>query len=335
MHFSVSVPTCREGLSAPLPFAGIEDVVRLSQAAERLGFDSIWGNDHITAPKYVRDAYSMPPRFFEPLVTLAYVAAQTSRIQLGTAVLVLPMREPVFLAKQVATLDQVSGGRMLLGVGVGAYREEFEHLHPDMRGADRGLMLEESIQALRLLFDQPSASFAGRFYQFDDIRLHPKPLQPHFPILVGGNHRNQERRAALFGDAWLPASIPPDRFREGVARVQQLAVDAGRDPTEVRFAPQVMVSIARTHEAAIKNFSQGPMFRHLGTLGESTLRGVDIDRLAGANLVGTPDEIVERVSEFRDAGATMMATMSFIANSIDGTIEDIQYFAEEVFPAFR
>jgi len=116
----------------PLPFADLGDVVRISQAAERLGYHSVWGNDHITAPRYVREAHANQPRFFEPLITLAYVAAHTTTIRLGTAVLVMPMREPVYLAKQVATLDHASHGRVLLGVGVGAYREELEAIKPTM-----------------------------------------------------------------------------------------------------------------------------------------------------------------------------------------------------------
>ncbi len=335
MNFTVSIPTCKEGLSMPLPFADLSDVVRISQAAERLGYHSVWGNDHITAPRYVREAHAVPPRFFEPLVTLAYIAAHTSTIRLGTAVLVVPMREPVFLAKQVATLDHASNGRLVLGVGVGAYREELEAIKPGWRGADRGQMLAEGLAAMRLLFTERRATYSGRFYRFDGIELFPKPLQDPFPIYVGGNHVNQIRRAVAYGTGWLPASIPPSQLREGVAELHRVAEEAGRDPREILVAPQVMVCIARTHEQALRNFEASPMYRHLHTLRDSTLRSVDLGKLVEANLIGTPEEIIQRVKEFEDAGASLMATMSFISPTVDATLEDIQYFADDVFEAFR
>lgn len=335
MDFTVSIPTCKEGLSMPLPFADLSDVVRISQAAERLGYHSVWGNDHITAPRYVREAHADPPRFFEPLITLAHVAAHTTTIRLGTAVLVVPMREPVLLAKQVATLDHASGGRVLLGVGVGAYREELEAIKPRLKGADRGEMLSEGLAALRLLFTERRASYAGRFYRFDGIELFPKPLQDPLPIYIGGNHPNQIRRAVAYGTGWLPASIPASQLRDGVAELHRIAGEAGRDPGEILVAPQVMVCIARTHEEAMRNFQASPMYRHLHTLRESTLRSVDMGKLVEANLIGTPGEIVERVKTFEEAGASLMATMSFISPTVEATLEDIQYFAEEVFAAFR
>ena len=319
----------------PLPFADLEDVVRISQAAERLGYHSVWGNDHITAPRYVREAHANQPRFFEPLITLAYVAAHTTTIRLGTAVLVMPMREPVYLAKQVATLDHASHGRVLLGVGVGAYREELEAIKPKWKGADRGEMLAEGLAAMRLLFTERRASYSGRFYRFDAIELFPKPVQDPFPIYIGGNHVNQIRRAVAYGTGWLPASVPPSQLREGVAELQRVAEEAARDPREILVAPQVMVCIARTHERAIRNFEASPMFRHLHTLRDSTLRSVDMSKLIEANLIGTPEEIIQRVKAFEGAGASLMATMSFISPTVEATLEDIQYFAEDVFAAFR
>lgn len=319
----------------PLPYADIEDIVRISQAAERLGYHSVWGNDHITAPQYVRDAYRDAPRFFEPLITLSYVAAHTRTIRLATAVVVVPMREPVYLAKQVATLDHASKGRVILGVGVGAYREEFECIKPELKGVNRGEMLAEGVEALRLLFSQRRASYEGRYYHFSDIELCPKPVQVPFPIYIGGNHVNQMRRAALHGSAWLPASITPAMLSEGVREVRQKAAEIGRDPSEIVIAPQVMVCIAHTHEEAIRNFEASPMYRHVYSLQASTLKAMDMNKLVQANLIGSPQEIVETVRVFQEAGASMMATMTFISPSVDATLEDIQFFAEEVFPAFK
>src|SRR3990170_1500716 len=207
MRFSVSIPTCKEGLNMPLPFADEQEIMKIVRAADRLGFYGVWGNDHISAPEYVRKEFSETPRFYELLMTLSYAAAITTRVRLGTCIIVLPMREPVYLAKQVTTLDHLSGGRVMFGVGVGAYREEFEALHPDMKTADRGDMVDESLQCLRLLFDEPRASFAGQYYRFEGIMMHPKPRQSPLPIYVGGNNLNAVRRAARWGHGWLPPSL--------------------------------------------------------------------------------------------------------------------------------
>lgn len=334
MKFSVAIPTCKEGLSMPLPFAEPDDAIRLAVEAERLGYHSVWGNDHITPPQYVREAYDRPPNWYEVLITLSFVGAATERIGLGTAVLVVPMREPVMLAKQVATLDQFSKGRLILGVGVGAYREEFEALKPDAAGSNRGDMLDEGLQAMRLLFDEENASMNGEHVHFENIRMFPKPYRKPFPIFVGGNHVNSLKRAALYGNGWMGASLPPEGIAQGAQQVARFAEENGRDPSEITIAPQVMVCMAPTHEKALQRFKESVMYEHLFTLRQTTLRGQDMGRLVECNLIGSPEEVIDRVGRFKEAGVTMLPTMSFISPTVDTTIEDINTFAQEVMPHF-
>ena len=135
MRFGVHIPTCIEGMMYPVPFAKPSDILPTALLCERLGFDSVWGNDHMTTQRYVQKEFPDPPNFFEPLMTFAYCASRTTRLRFATGIIVLPMRNMPVLAKQVATLDQLSGGRVTLGVGTGAYREEYEALFPDARGA--------------------------------------------------------------------------------------------------------------------------------------------------------------------------------------------------------
>ena len=335
MKFSVAIPTCKEGLSMPLPFAGPDDAIRIAVEAERLGYHSVWGNDHITPPQYVREAYDRPPNWYEVLITLSFVGAATERIHLGTAVLVVPMREPVFLAKQVATLDQFSKGRLILGVGVGAYREEFEALHPDQKGARRGQMLSEGLQAMRRLFEDDDASLQGEYVYFQNIRMFPKPVQNPFPLFVGGNHTNSMKRAALYGNGWMGASLPPEGIAEGARQVARFAEENDRNPDEIEIAPQVMVCMAPTHEEALQRFKESVMYEHLFTLRQTTMRGQDMSRLVECNLIGSPEEVIDRVGRFRDAGVTMLPTMSFVSPTVDATIEDINYFAETIMPHFQ
>ena len=194
MRISAGLPTGMEGLTYPIPFSDPDNVIRIAQAAEKFGYDSVWGNDHMTTQHYVRAEFPVPPRFWEPLVTYAFVLSNTTTLKVGTGILVLPMRRDIVVtAKQIATLDHFGKGRLEIGVGIGAYREEFDALQPDSP-LQRGDIVDEGLQALRKLFTERVASFEGKFYTFRDVELWPKTLQPRIPIYVGGNNPNNIRR---------------------------------------------------------------------------------------------------------------------------------------------
>ncbi len=335
MKFGLSIPTCREGLSLSLPFASPEDVVRLAKRAEELDYHSVWGNDHITPPKYVRQDYDESPQWLEPLTTIAYVAAKTERIRLGTAVLVLPLRHPVWVAKEVSTIDVLSGGRMILCVGVGAYREEFERLRPRETGAHRGEMLSEGMQILKEIFTERTVNFKGKYYEFNDLEIFPKPIQDPFPLYSGGNSDNEIKRAVLYGNGWVGASLPIKSLTEKIETLRKIALEAGRDPAEFEIAPQVVVAMGKTHDQALKRFKASRMYTHLHTLRASTLRDEDTTQLIEANLIGTPQTIIDRIGVLKDVGVTMLASQSFLSPNVEDMMEHIQFFAEEVMPAFR
>jgi probable F420-dependent oxidoreductase len=336
MRYSVGIPTCKEGLNFPAPFAGPEDIIEIIQKAEELGFHSVWGNDHITAPKYVREAFDAPPNFYEPLITLAYAAAKTSRIKLAPSVIVLPMREPVYLAKQVATLDAFSSGRFILGVGVGAYREEFERIHPRLaKTARRGVMVDEALEALVRLFTEPVASFDGNYYCFDGIALSPKPVQDPFPIYVGGNSKNAAQRAGTYGMGWLPAALSATDIRRGIEVLHEAAQAAGRDPESIDVAPQLMVTMGQTYEEAIERFKNSQMYHHLISLSSSTLRNQDLSRIEENNLVGTPEQILAKIEKLDRAGVTHCAALNFISNTPDEMMEQMKFFQEAVINVYE
>ena len=335
MRVSAGLPTGMEGLTYPIPFSAPEDVVRIALHAEKLGYDSVWGNDHMTTQHYVREEYPTPPRFWEPLVTYAYLAGVTKTLRFGTGILVLPMRKDiVVVAKQIATLDHFSGGRLEVGVGVGAYREEFEALNPDAT-MKRGDIVEEGLQALRKLFDERVASFDGQFYKYRDVEFSPKPLQKRLPIYVGGNNVNQLRRTVQYGDGWLPAGVHIDRLRKDVQSLRELAEKAGRDPKSIEVAPQYIVHVGRTHEAAVARFNESQMCKHLTSLRKSTLKEQGALKHEDINLIGTPDEVVERALALREAGVTHLLGLYFAANTVSELLEQMQIFAEEVMPRIK
>ena len=336
MRFSVGLPTCMEGMMYPVPFATPEQILEIAKYAEELGYHSVWGNDHMTTQKYVRAEFSTPPNFWEILITLASIAANTETLRIGTGVLVPAMRRDiVVMGKQIATLDQFSKGRLLLGMGVGAYREEFEALNPGMK-ARRGDVLEECIQALRSLFSERVADWNGEYYRFENVEMYPKPVQSPLPIYIGGNNQNAVRRAALYGQGWMGAGLPPEQIRPMISRLKSLAKDHGRDPEAIDIAPQFAACIDRSHELATGRFRNSQMYKHLFSLKSSTLK----DQVkAGAkfedtHLIGDSQLILERVEKLGEAGVTHIAGILFTANSVAEYKDQMQQFAEEVVASY-
>jgi len=334
MRFGVHIPTCIEGMMYPVPFAKPSDILPAALLCEELGFDSVWGNDHMTTQRYVQQEFADPPNFFEPLITFSYCAARTTRLRFATGIIVLPMRNMPVLAKQVATLDQLSGGRLMLGVGAGAYREEYEALFPDARGVRRGTIVDEGMQALRLLFTERKATFRGSTVHFEDVECFPKPAQDPMPIYAGGNHPEVRRRAGQYGQGWMPAVLTPEEIARGIEDVHRAAAAAGRDGAAVDIAPQFAVSIGRTREEADRRFRGSQLFKHLESLKKSTLR----EQTGGfelRNLIGSPEEISERIRVYERAGVTTCSGMLFVAGSVAEMREAIELFGREVLPNFR
>lgn len=330
MRFGLGVPTATEGMMYPVPFAGIDAAVGLAVAAEELGFDSVWGNDHVSTQAYVRAEFDEPPRFYDPLSYLAFVAARTSRIRLCTAILVLPFRHPVLIAKQAATLDLLSQGRLVLGVGIGAYREEFEAMWPG-RALHRGDYARECLEALGVLFTERRASYDGSWIRFVDVESYPKPAQDPLPLLSGGNSPGARERAATLVHGWLPACLTTDEVASGVDDIRATAERHGRvlsDGFEV--APQLAVSMAPTHEEAVRRFERSQVFAHLRSLSASTLKGRGDSDMGARNLIGTPDEVGERVQAYAEAGANTLSALLFATNDVPETLDAMQAFADNI-----
>ena len=334
MRFGVHIPTCIEGMMYPVPFAKPSEILPAALLCEELGFDSVWGNDHMTTQRYVQHEFPDPPNFFEPLMTFAYCASRTTKLRFATGIIVLPMRNMPVLAKQVATLDQLSGGRVILGVGAGAYREEYEALFPDAKGVRRGTIVDEGMQALRLLFTERKATFRGQTVHFEDVECFPKPAQTPMPMYAGGNHPEVRRRAGQYGQGWMPAVLSTEEIARGVEDVHRAAAAAGRDGSKIDIAPQFAVSIGRTREEAEARFMRSQLFKHLESLKKSTLR----EQTGGfeqRNLIGSPEQIAERIRAYERVGVTTCSGMLFVASSVSEMREAIELFGREVLPNFR
>lgn len=231
----------------PLPHPG--GLVALARSAEEAGFESLWAVDHPVFPAdfdsrypYTRDGkmpLSTGSVLPDPLIWLAQAAAVTERIRVGTGVLILPLRNPVVLAKELATLDALSGGRVDLGIGVGWLREEFDIVGVPF--ARRGARSEDYVAAMRALWTSEPASHRGEFVSFAQARCNPKPVQPTIPVHIGGSSRAAAERAGRIGDGFFPLA---GKLPELVDVVRQTAAGCGRDPEAI----EVMASHPRVVE---------------------------------------------------------------------------------------
>ncbi len=226
------------------PLASREPTLELARYAEAAGFESIWTIEHVVIPRDYDSAYpyaedgrfgwDIALDYPDPLMWMAVVAGATERIKLGTAILILPQRNPVVLAKELASLDALSGGRVLLGIGVGWLREEFDAIGASF--GDRGRRTDESVAAMRCLWRDAEPTFAGNFVRFEKALCNPKPMQPGgVPILVGGDSPVAARRAGRLGDGYFPARATPETLPALLAEMRQAAAAAGRDADTIEI----------------------------------------------------------------------------------------------------
>ena len=230
------------GTSTPLPAYTI-DPAFMAKKAEELGFDSIWYAEHPAVPVHSDSPFpatggEIPwtySHFTDPYIALARASGATTTIKLGTGITLVPERNPLLLAKEIATLDRFSGGRFIFGVGTGWLREETEIMGGDFD--HRWTQTREAIEVMKELWTKDEAEYHGRYYDFPAVRSFPKPAQqPHPPVILGGLARNVLRRIIAHADGWLPNRITPAEVEEGRAKLDAMAAEAGRDPKSITIS---------------------------------------------------------------------------------------------------
>lgn len=221
MRYGVAIPHANS-------FATPEALRAMARAVEDLGFDSLWVSDHVIVPE---GSSYIPEYMDEPLATLAFLAAETSHVRLGTSVLILPYRDPVFTAKFLGTVDLLSGGRLIVGVGAGWLPEEFQALSVPFE--ERGPRSDEALRVFRNLWETETSSFEGRWKQYSSMRMFPKAAPARrgtIPIWVGGNGKASIRRAAELGDGWHPINLSPADFAALAVTYRKECDRFGRTP---------------------------------------------------------------------------------------------------------
>jgi len=335
MKFGIALSTGYEGLIYPIPFNKPKELPELVKIAEDLGFDSVLPNDHFTVQKYVEAKWHKTPNYYEPLITLAAGSAITRKIQLITGIIVLPYRDPLLLAKQAATLDQISGGRFILGVGLGAYREEFVGVHPQWKDMSRAELMEESLTCLRKIFTEDTSTFKGKFFQFENVKVNPKPLQKPFPIWLGGNSEKEMERTARYGNGWLPACLSPQAIKDRMVRLKSYFEREGRKFEGIEIAPQLFSSIGKNKQEAMDKLKNSGLYDHVVSLKSSTLKNDNIQNLEDFNLIGDGDDIIAKVKEYEAAGVTHITGLSFPVKDTKDLIKQMEIFSKQVITRYK
>jgi len=244
MHIGINIANHRDLLSKRY----IHDTARM---AEDLGFDSVWVPDHAVVPPAVQARYG--PVYYDVIAVLGYLAGITHRVRLGTTVLVVPYRHPIVLAKELASLDQLSDGRLILGAGVGGTEAEFQALGVSF--AERGRRTDEALRVMQTLWTQDAPRYSGPYCTFANIVFQPKPVQQPLPIWIGGQSGAALRRTARFGTGWHPIDQSPAQLQTALATLATLSQQAGR-PTPA-LCPRFTVRVRDTASDADRQFMEG------------------------------------------------------------------------------
>ena len=303
------------GISLPRS-PDVDGIKRFARLAEELGFDSFLVGDHVVLPTggttqypYTADgsfSHATDEPFLETMTLLGFLAACTDTIKLGSTVVVLPYRNPVVQAKMFATLDVLTKGRIICGVGVGWLEKEFDTL--GVPYDQRGPMTDEFLQMFKLLWTDEAPVFHGKFYNFDGIEFFPKPVQkPHIPIWVGGHAKAALRRTAKYGDCWHPTRQTPEFVAQNLPYLRRETQRAERDPD------QILISLKRSV--------------HFTDIGVEEVTSV---RTGGA-LVASTQEIIDDVYRCREVGIGQL-TFDFLVDSPEDSIRVMEHLADQVLP---
>jgi len=289
MNFGITLPNFGK-------YANKNEIIKIATAAEELGFDSIWVSDHVIIPDSHEGFGNV---FYDPFITLSYVAANTSNTSLGISVIILPYRNPVVLAKMISTLDELSGGRIILGIGAGWLEKEFQALGISFN--KRGEMTDEYLKVLKTLWTQDNPSFKGKHFNFSDIKFLPKPIQkPYPPIWVGGGSNKAIERAVINGDGWHPVGLTPQELKEKLKYVNELLLKHNKD--------NFTISLRRNLEINNnKNISE-----------DDTLRG-------------PVKKIITGIKEYKELGVKHMV-LHFLSGTSKGALSTMRTFSKEIKP---
>lgn len=297
------------GICLPIRLAlDAKDNVDIAVAAENMGIDSIWVSDHVVMPE--RHLGSFSEVFYDPFMLLSNIAAATTKIKLGTSVIILPYRNPVVVAKMIATLDQLSDGRVIFGIGPGWMREEYEALSVPYE--KRGARTNEYLSAIKELWVNDDPEFEGEFCSFSNIKFYPKPKQdPHPPIFIAGASEYAIKRSVEYGDGWQPTWVSPEDVKEGISKLEQLAYQKGKDLSNFTYSVRNRLDIADIGSSEGSEENDPPFL-----------------------LRGSVDEITKTIKQYDEIGVTHMV-LDPVAQSLDDIFKTMEVVSKQIIPGIN
>jgi probable F420-dependent oxidoreductase len=283
----------------------IERILDIARQAETLGFDSVWVTDHIIVPESMNIIYR--DNMLEPVALLSHLAAVVTRVRLGTSVIILPYRSPVVLAKMLATIDQLSQGRVILGTGAGWMEEEFEALNAPFK--DRGDFCDEALQVIRDIWRHETVSMQGQFHHYENMQTSPRPVQAGGPpIWVGGNSARSRRRAAELGDGWHASSLLAAQMAPGCEHIRHLWSKNNRQGEPV-FSCRIALSLDGVSQQVTSYASRQPR----------------------SSITGSIEAAVEQFGAYQELGLSHVV-LEMSTQSHAGTLATMETFAERIRP---
>ena len=330
MKFGLGIPNCREGKVYPENFANPKEIMRLTQLAEQLGFYSAWATDYIAPVPAMEFPKNVKPNWYELIVTLSYLAAVTDKIKLASGVLLLPFRDPVVLARQIITLDQFSEGRLLLGCGLGQYRDEFLTINSRNKGVHRGDLMDEIMESLYMLLNQEGQiSFEGKYISFNNIQMHPKTMQNPVPVYIGGHSKAMGRRVAKWakGVSYSSVAMLDETIGDRLSMLKPHMDEMGRTIDELDVVISTYLCFGKDLNDAISKCSETYIGRRL-------LRRVNLETFASNSLFGTPNQIIERIYQLQSQGMKHCVITNVCVDNYADMLEQVQIFGEDVISNF-
>ncbi|MHB1869015.1 MAG: LLM class flavin-dependent oxidoreductase [Nitrososphaerales archaeon] len=336
------------GIRLPIsgPFASVDAIAATAKKVESLGYTGLWCHDYVTWTRELHNVHiscgsfealkpNQAPYFFESLSTLAYVSGLTSKVTLGISVLIAPLRNPILAAKQLSVIDNLSKGRLIVGVGIGATRAtkntDFEIL--GISRLEKNERTDEFVEIAKGLWVNDEFSYDGRYSKFQRAEMFPKPVQkPYPPIWFAGTIEKALTRVAKYGDGWLPGGLTTEEYSKSVSYIKKTAREKfNRDLDMLAVANQIYVSIDKSSERAKKN-AEATLVNNAKAydvfIGDNAF-----ERASKVSLVGSPQEITEKIRQYSVAGVNYYE-MKFIYQSLTHFEEQLELFSKEVLPNF-
>ena len=326
------------------PLSSMDAMRHTAVRSEALGYDAVWVHDFLAWTSYqdrhhvsagsieALEAADAPPMFMESLTNLAFLAGVTDTIDIGVAVLCLPYRNPIVAAKQVANIDVLSEGRLILGIGTGAPKTT-NNVDFEVLGVSRKTKYDvtrDYLRAMMEIWTTDVSSYDGEHFSFPETEFFPKPVQKPWPrIWAGGHGPTAQDIVAELCTGWIPPWIAPEEYPERIDNIHSLAAEKGREDVDFTIASEVYVAIADSDSEAL-DFSRKTLevlpygFDHTATP----------EAIASAGLIGSPQTLVDKISQYVEAGVQHYE-MKFIYHDVEHLIQQLELFADKVIPEFR